>query len=172
MAGMEFALVLPLLLVLCFGGFELSRFILISHKLEKAAYTVTDVVAQQTSITTAQLGNIMSAASEIMQPYDFRENGVIVLSSVYQSGSVNPPTVKWQYTGGGSLSGAASKVGYVGGYATLPSGLTLADKDNVILAEVFYKFSPVFAGDVITPSDIYKTVVFKPRLGSLTTPPN
>lgn len=169
---MEFALVLPLLLVLCFGGFELSRFILISHKLEKAAYTVTDVVAQQTSITTSQLNNIMAAASEIMQPYAFRDNGVIILSSVYQSGAVNPPTIKWQYTGGGNLYGAASKVGQVGGYATLPAGLTLSDKDNVIMAEVFYKFEPVFAGEVVTPSDIYKTVFFKPRLGSLTTPPN
>lgn len=169
-AVIELALTLPLLLLLFFGGFELTRFILITHKLEKAAYTVSDVVAQQTSVTTAQLGQIMSAATEIMEPYAIGNKGTIVLSSVYQSGS-NPPTVQWQYAGGGSLA-QSSNIGVIGGNASLPGGLTLNDKDNIIITEVFYTFEPLFPGWEIGPSNLYKYAIFKPRLGALTTAPN
>jgi hypothetical protein len=169
-AVVELALTLPLLLLLFFGGFELTRFILITHKLEKAAYTVSDVVAQQTSVTMSQLEQIMSAASEVMKPYEIGDRGTIVLSSVYQNGS-DLPTVQWQYAGGGTLT-HGSNIGVVGGPAALPGGLTLNDKDNIIVTEVFYTFEPLFPGWEIGPSNLYKYAIFKPRLGALTTAPN
>jgi Flp pilus assembly protein TadG len=167
----EFALVLPFLLLLMMGGYELSRLIIVNQRLEKVAYTVTDVVAQQTSVTNAQLGNIMTAAAEIMQPYPFSANGDIILSSVYQNGTGTSPTVKWQYKGGGTLA-SVSKIGQLAGIAALPSGLTLNNTDNVIIAEVFYNYTPLLIAGPILSTSLYKVVVFKPRLGALTTPPN
>jgi Flp pilus assembly protein TadG len=166
----EFALMAPVLLLLFLGGFEVTRFILLQQKTEKVAYTIGDVVTQNTTITNAQLAQIVTAASQIMQPYTFGANGVVIVSSVYQTGTVNPPTVRWRYTGGGTLA-RTSTVGNVNGNATLPAGLTLNDKDNVIIAEVYYRYSPMFSGGVVGTQDIYKSTVFKPRLGALTTPP-
>lgn len=166
----EFALMVPILLLLLLGGFEMTRFMLVHQKAEKVSYTVADVVTQNTSITNAQLAQIITAAAQIMQPYTFGSNGVVIISSVYQSGTVNPPTVNWQYTGGGTLS-RSSQVGSVGGNATLPGGLTLNDKDNIIIAEVYYVYTPVFSGGVVGTQDIYKSTVFKPRLGALTSTP-
>lgn len=166
----EFALMAPLLLLLLLGGMEISRFMLLHQKTEKVSYTIDDVVTQNTTITNAQLAQIVTAAAQIMQPYTFAANGVVIISSVYQSGTVNPPTVRWRYTGGGTLA-RTSKVGSVNGYATLPGGLTLNDKDNVIIVEVYYRYSPMFSGGVVGTQDIYKSTVFKPRLGALTTTP-
>ncbi len=166
----EFALLAPILLLLFLGGFEMSRFLLIQQKAEKVAYTVTDVVTQNTTITNAQLASIVIAASQIMQPYTFGANGVVIISSVHQSGTVNPPTVKWRYTGGGTLL-RTSQIGNVNGNATLPGGLTLNDKDNIIITEVYYRYTPMFSGGAIGAQDIYKVTIFKPRLGALTTAP-
>lgn len=168
-AAAEFAIMFPVLLLLLLGGFEISRFLLIHQKADKVAYTVTDVVAQSTSVTNAQLALVMSAAAQIMQPFTFGANGRVIVSSVYQNGT-NPPVVRWQYAGGGTLS-RTSQIGTVNGNATLPGGLTLNDRDNVIIAEVYYSYVPVFSGGLMTARDIYKNAIFKPRLGALTTPP-
>lgn len=171
LAVVEFAMTAPVLLALFMGGFEVSRFVLINHKLEKVTYTITDVVAQSTSVTSSQLGRIMSAATEIMDPYPFNAAGRVIVSSVYQNGTVNPPTVRWAYAGGGTLT-RTSQIGTVNNNASLPAGLTLLDRDNVIVTEVYYRFTPFFNINIIPAADVYKTAIFKPRLGALTTTPN
>ncbi len=171
LAALEFALAAPILLTLLLSGFEYARYLLIHQKAEKLAYTVADVVAQSTSVTTAQLSQTLSVTSQIMQPYSVTANERVIISSVYQSGTTNPPTVRWQYSGGGTLT-ATSRVGAVNGNATLPTGFTLNDKDNIIVAEVFYSFTPIFAGELLGTVTIYKQAIFKPRLGKLTTAPS
>lgn len=170
-AATEFAIVAPFLFLLFLGGFEVSRYVMLHSKLEKAAYTVTDVVSQQTSLTAAQVTQIFAAAAEVMDPFGFDTTGVMIISSVYKNGT-SAPTVQWQSTGGGTLSTAVSKIGTVDGAATLPGGLTLNADDNVIIVEAFYQFTPLFADYVLGSTSIYKTAIFKPRLGLLTTTPS
>jgi len=169
-AATEFALALPFILGLMLGAFELSRYVIVHQKLEKVAYTISDVVSQSDTVTLAQLGQTVLAAATIMQPDEFQPNGVVFISSVYKSGT-NAPTVRWQYRGGGALS-RTSRIGVLNGVATLPNGLTLNDKDNIIISEVYYNYGPLLTGGLfLNEFDIYKTTIFKPRLGALTTPP-
>ncbi len=169
-AAVEFALALPILALLFLSGFEVNRYILLHQKVEKTAYTVADVVAQSESVTQSQLNQIFTAAKEIMDPYDFNADGIVIVSSIYKSGTSNP-TVRWRYSGGGTLS-RTSKLGSVGASATLPGGLTLNASDNVIIAEIYYRYHPLLQGAVVDEADIYKTSIFKPRLGALITTPN
>ena len=103
-AYLEFALMLPLLIALFMGTIEVTRYILLTQKVQKVSMTVANVVAQAQTITSADLGNIITAAGQIMQPYTFGANGYVIISSVTQTGAPgagNPPKVNWQYTGGG-----------------------------------------------------------------------
>lgn len=169
-AAVEFAVALPMVMVLLLGGFEMSRYVIIHQKLEKTSFTIADVVSQSETLTIAQLNQTVIAAREIMKPYDFEGDGRVIISSVSKTGT-NAPVVKWQYAGGGNLS-ATSQVGIINQVATLPGGLTLNDKDNVIISEVFYHYEPFFSGfGLVTTPIAYKVNVFKPRLGALTTPP-
>ena len=72
------------------------------EKADRIAYTVTDIVTQYQTITVANLADIVQAAGQLMQPFAFGNNGVVVISSVYKP-TGQSPIVKWQYTGGGSL---------------------------------------------------------------------
>ena len=169
-AATEFAVALPFLLVLMLGAIEISRYVIIHQKLEKVAYTIADVVSQSDTITIAQLNQAVQAAATIMQPYTFSPNGVVFISSVYKSGT-NAPTVRWQYHGGGALE-RESEVGLVGATAALPNALTLNASDNVIIAEVFFRYEPFLVGGIFADDQqLYKVTIFKPRLGALTTPP-
>ena len=48
-AAIEFALILPILVLLCLGCFEVPRYVLIWQRIERAASGVSDLVAQPTS---------------------------------------------------------------------------------------------------------------------------
>lgn len=170
LAYLEFAISLPFLLALLLGSVEVTRYILIAQKVEKTAISISDVVAQSETIGTTELNSIIPAAAQIMNPYTFTTNGYVIISSVTQTGTPsvsNPPKVKWQYKGGGTWV-QPSQVGSLGATATLPTGFSLADKDNVIITEVFYNYAPLIVGNkVISGGSIYKVGVFKPRLGDL-----
>lgn len=164
-AYIEFAVTLPFLLALFMGSVDVTRYILIAQKVEKVSTTVSDLVAQYQTMNSAQLGILIQAAGEVMQPYSFGAGGYVIISSVTKTGTA-APVVNWQYSGGGTWT-KPSEIGTQGSVATLPAGFTLNDKDNVIIAEVFYNYSPIISNSVIAPGQIYKLSVYKPRLGAL-----
>lgn len=170
-AAVELALVFPILLVLFLGGMDMTRYLLYHQKVERITFSIADIVSQSSSITKVQMNDIVLAAGQIMQPFNFGAYGVVIVSSVYKDPAQAYPSIRWQYTGGGTLA-RTSKIGIVNGTPSLPNGLTLNDKDNVIITETYYVFSPTFNSGVVPAGDLYKVSVYKPRLGALLSLPN
>ncbi len=174
-AYLEFAIALPFMITLLMGAIEVGRYIVIAQKVEKTAFTLSDILSQGKTLSSADLTNMIFASSQVMLPYTMGADGYVIVSSIEQTGTysaANPAKVTWQYTSSG-VNGSwthASLVGLVGGTATIPSGMTLNDKDNIIVTELFYNYTPIIGTNgVITGGMIYKTAVFKPRLGDLST---
>lgn len=165
-AAVELALALPILILLCFGGFELTRFILINQKISKTVSSMSDLVARSPSISATELTQMFNAVPHLMDPYNESSNMVVIISSVVNYG--DGPEITWQQSGGGTKS-ATSNIGVAGGNATLPDGFTLATNENTIVAEIYYEFSPVIAPDIIAGGTLYKRRFNMPRLGSLET---
>jgi hypothetical protein len=166
------------------GAVEVTRYVLVCQKVEKTAMTISDLSAQSVTATTSGLSNILLASQQVMLPYNFNSNGYVIISSVTQTGALtgsNPPIVSWQYAGGGTMV-QASHIGTTGTAANLPTGFTLNDKDNIIITEVFYNFTPLFNipirygymsnpaanRTVINATSLYRQAIFRPRLGALT----
>jgi Flp pilus assembly pilin Flp len=167
-AATEFALVAPLILTIFLGTMEITRYLQVAQKVEKTAYTVSDLVAQADSATTAELDQLVLAAEQIMQPFGMDARGVVIITSIEKVGT-NPPVVRWRYTGGGDLE-EASQLGDVGSNAVLPEGFTLSDKENIIIAEVYYNYETLLGEAVLGEgTTLYRKAIFKPRLGSLAT---
>lgn len=165
-ALVEFALTLPFLLAMFMGTVEYSRYILINQKLDKTVNTVGDVVAQSEEVTTGEIDVLFGAVQHIMEPYSFNSNGRIIITSVSQTNGT--PKVKWQYAGGGTMTHNSS-VGAVNATAALPGGMTLYDGEDIIVAEIYYNFTPMMVQDMLGTKSISKIAVFKPRLGALST---
>ncbi len=71
-AAVEFALILPLMLLLYLGSAETTQAVMASRKAAVAARTMSDLVGQQTAntnMTDTMMGNIFNAAATIMQPF-------------------------------------------------------------------------------------------------------
>ena len=170
-AYLEFALTIPFLLALFMGAIDVTRYIIIVQKLDKATATMSDVVAQSSTMSVAQLDQLSEAVKQVVLPYSFHANGYVIISSVTKTGT-NAPVINWQYSGGGTWT-HASRVGSSGSAASwLPFVApydTMVDKENVIVTEVYYNYVPLLANSVIPSITISKFSAFKPRLGTLGT---
>lgn len=165
LAAVEFALALPLLIILTFGALEVTLYVLITQKLERVSLTLSDLVTQSNSVTTAQLDQIIPSAGQVMLPYKFSTDGYAIISSITKTGT-NPPVINWQYKSTGTAQ--ISNFGIAGGNATMPANFTMVDKDTVIVTEVFYNYKPVLFGIIYNSGQMYRYSIFKPRIGNLT----
>jgi len=169
-AALEFALTLPIWILLLLGTSDVAMLLLISQRVDRIAYSVTDIVTQSNVVTKTDLSNILLATGQLMQPFTFGDKGVVIVTSLYKP-TGKALQISWQYTGGGTLA-RVSKIGKVGDTPTLPTGLSLNDSDNVIITEVYYAFTPMFASaNILSARDLYRLAAYKPRLSPLITPP-
>lgn len=165
-AAMEFALVLPILVLFSAGTVEYSRLIMLTQKLQSSSFILADLTARDRTLSEDQLDNIFLAIDNVIQPFEFETSGKAIVSSVGVD-AANHPVVNWQRSGSGALT-ATSTIGSQGGEATLPDEIDIHAGETVIAAEVFYSFTPLL-GIGLAPRVIHKVAYYKPRLGSLDT---
>lgn len=177
-AAIEFALMLPLLITLMIGCLEVTFKIWATQKAEKLSVTLADVIAQSQEVTTADLNSLVSAVDKIMEPFPFGADGAVIISSVYlpsppDDEPLGDPIVNWQrkFPASGGLN-VESKIGNQGDDAALPGDFTMYEKENCIVAEVFYKYTPIMPGLLFDEAVTYRRSFFKPRLGALTDNPS
>lgn len=162
----EFGILLPVLTIILFSGIEVGRFTLLQQKLSRVAVSMSDLIAQTDgNISITQVANLYEAAGFVVRPFELTNDGVIIVSSVSQTGGT--PTVNWQCVGAGSLA-ASSQLGTTGSTATLPAGFTMRDGESAIIAEVVYDYEPFVAPDVIGSTTLRHRAMFRPRFGALT----
>lgn len=166
-AMVELALVLPILVLLLLGTVEATRYALLHLKLETVAGTVADLIARETALTTTSVDAILTIADDLASPFDLRNQGLVVLTSVSPDGKKGT-RINWQRSGGGGLT-AVSQVGSGKDSANLPAGFTLDTDETAIVAEVFFKFQPLLAPDLFPPKTLTQTALVRPRIASLTT---
>lgn len=165
-AMVEFALIMPVLLLLVMGGLELSRYVLLHQKLSRLASNAGDLVSRAEKLTVADVNQVFEASQYIVRPFDMNPEGVVVISSVAKQPD-NPPIVQWQQQGGGGAS-ATSQIGRSSQPANLPGTFVLRDFQDVIVAEVFYRYEPLIFDDIFPPADLYFIALQRPRYGALT----
>lgn len=163
-SALELAFAVPVAVGLTLNGIEVTRYVLLHQKAERASMTVADLVSQGEVLTPGDLNNIFLAGAFITEPFDFVGRGAMVVSSVV--GSATGPVVEWQRAYGDSSQ--ASGIGGQGGAATLPAGFVVQQSESVIMAEIFYRYEPMFPdspvfGGLIGANTVYGYALFRPR---------
>jgi Flp pilus assembly protein TadG len=130
-AAIEFAMIVPLMLVLFFGTVEFSSGVAVDRKVTLMARTLSDLTSQNVSVTDAQLTNIFAASTGIMAPYV-----VGPLKSTITELYVDPTTkiARVQWSKGDAPRGAGTTV-------AIPTALQVGDS-YLIYSEVSYKYVP------------------------------
>jgi hypothetical protein len=161
--SIELALTLPMLITLLGGGLEITNYVLIHQKLERTSATISDLVAQSARMTESQMESLFSATDYAMKPFDLTTEGNVVVSSITSSGG--KPVISWQRSSGGGHNG--SRFGAEGAIASLPTGLSVRDGENIIACEAYYHYRPMLFKGVVEETTLYRYAFFRPRFGKL-----
>ncbi|MEO1200149.1 MAG: TadE/TadG family type IV pilus assembly protein [Pseudomonadota bacterium] len=155
-SAVEFALVLPLMLLLYFGGAELSDAIVVDRKVTSMTSAVGDLVAQSAIIDRREMDNIFEAASAVISPYDSDPIELLV-SSIEIDEDGNGIVVGSE---GFKTSGRA-----VGSQVTIPEELQI-EGTFLVMAEGSYVYKP-FLGQMLTESITFEDQFFlRPRVSA------
>lgn len=164
-AMVEAAFVVPIIIMLLLAGFEIARLTLLHQKLDRAASAMADLVSQSEDLNQAQLNDMFNSIVHVMEPFEFGAKGLVIVSSIGRDGS-NPTTMFWQQSGGGTMS-ATSQVGTAGNPPSLPAGFTVRPGEGLIVAEIYYDYSPYIFWDIVTAHQLYHRAYFRPRYGKI-----
>src|SRR3954454_21061703 len=131
LAAVEFAMIIPLMLLLFFGTDEFSSGVAVNRKVTLMARTLSDLTSQNISVTDAQLTNFFNASQAILTPYPSAPVNSTI-SELYIDPATKVARVQWSQ--GGAPRGLGSTV-------AIPTALQVGGT-YLIFSEVSYAFAP------------------------------
>ncbi|MFQ5346269.1 MAG: TadE/TadG family type IV pilus assembly protein [Rhodothalassiaceae bacterium] len=162
----ETALVLPVLILLLAGAYELGNFMLANQKVSGVSSAMADLIAQtEDDVTESEINDIFGAIAYISEPFNVVAGGRVIISAI-QGDSTNGNTVLWQRCRGPLT--AASRVGTTGATdVTLPGNIALGDGETAVLAEVYFSYSPRLFIGFFPARQLWSEAIYRPRFGAL-----
>lgn len=155
-AAVEFAMLLPLMMTLYLGVVEVSQGIAIARKVTLTTRTLADLSSRVTTISNADMTNILNASSTVLSPYPVSNMKVVLTAvTIDASGSA---TVAWSDTLNGTKRTVGSSV-------SLDAALAVPST-TLIMSEVEYAYKPTI-GYVVTGTLTLKDKMFmRPRMST------
>jgi len=194
---LEFALLLPLLVVIFIGTVEVSRLVLFHQKIDNATSRVADLVTRidQDTVSCANTAGGLqwmrnTALRQSMAPYALNATTTLIVTSV--RGEYPDPTtpndnavvrqrIEWQWRSGPSPSqfGAAGANLAANGnwpapFRRTPNNGGMFDRDRVIAVEVYHRFEPLLTISpnflpIVAAQTISKRAFYRARFGNMGT---
>lgn len=149
-AATEFAVIVPIMLVMFFGTVEFSSGVAVDRKVTLIARTLSDLTSQSLSVANTDLTNFFNASAAILTPYSSTPTKATI-SELYVDPATLKARVQWSQ---GSVQRAISST------VAIPTALAVGGT-YLIFSEVSYLYTPtvgyVMGKAGVTLSDIAYT---------------
>ncbi len=163
-AAVEFALILPIMVILLIGMVEINAALTLDRKLSQAASSISDLVAQESKLTNANLADVMEIAESIFSPYP--TDGVAIVVAGVLMEEDNQPKVQW--------SEGLHTAKWVNGATPpipLPAELIKTKDTFLVVAHATYTYQPTFVAlfkDIFSTNQIEleDTYYLRPRISA------
>ncbi len=149
MAATEFALLLPIMVVLFFGILELSEGMTANRRVAVAVNTAADLAAQSQQLSPSQVDGLMESVLPILEPATVNDVDINLISIILDA--EGDPIVHWSlhwnndvqpsppYTAGAEYTDLTEA------FMNSPNGLTMLQNRSMIIVEMSYPYEPQFA---------------------------
>ena len=144
LAAVEFAYIVPLMLLLLFGMIDTSSGVAIDRKVTLTARSLSDLVSQGTNVSQVDLKNFFGLGGAIMAPYGVTSTNMTQkVTQLTVDGSKNVK-VAWSYSATINNNTATVTNGYGKNtvVTTVPANL-LVPNTYLIWSEVSYNYTPI-----------------------------
>ncbi len=138
LAFIEFALILPLLLLFFLGAVELTRYILVNQKADKAAGSLANLLSAVADPEPGDAAKLDGALDALMSPYNLTTAGAVI-SRITKETDDTPAKIVWQHKIG---AGGTSRIGSAGSDADIGS-LAISAGAGVMGVEFFYTYDAI-----------------------------
>jgi Flp pilus assembly protein TadG len=158
-AAVEFAMILPILVLLWLGGVEMTGALSVDRRVNNYASSLGDLVARRNAISYSEIDDIFDLADAAMFPYD--ATGMDMRVTAIDVDEDGEATVAWS-RGHGDMTARAKGDPMT---SEVPDDLRVANS-QVIMAEAAHSYSPAI-GYVLTGAiTLDDRMFFVPRLKS------
>ncbi|PYF01732.1 Flp pilus assembly protein TadG [Rhodopseudomonas faecalis] len=151
--AVEFALILPLMLLLFFGVVEASTGVAVKRKLSVVTQSVSDLISRFETVTDVDVNNVFMIGDTIMTPYSTLELKARV-SEVYVDPADGAGRVQWSRGDAPHAQGFAVQV---------PSALIARDSKGKVAANQYLIFSEVEYDYKPTVGYVFGTIKMQDR---------
>lgn len=157
----EFALTLPVLLLIFLGMIEFGEVFTVERRIAVVANTAADLVARVKTTSDDELNDIAEAAEQIVRPYPTGPLEITIIS--VETDENNIASVGWTWSNGAS---ACDDDG-AGAPYTLPDQALTEPNTSIIVAEVRYRFTPSVGLFLTDGTDLEAAAYYRPRLADV-----
>jgi Flp pilus assembly protein TadG len=162
-ASIEFALIVPIMVVMFMGVFEVSQALIMYMKVIDVADTVSDLIAQQKSVASTDIDNYYIAGQLVMTPSLPAGLGLYVASVTFD-GTTGAASVAWSATRGGATAMSnANAATAAAGLGNACSPTKASPCDSVILAQATYTYNSPLGYLIKTGITMSANVFSRPR---------
>jgi Flp pilus assembly protein TadG len=173
LATVEFAFLLPIMLVLYLGVVEVTQGIIAKRKVDVLTRTLTDLTSQESQISDTYINNVFATTTPVLAPLSGTPSKMRVTSLVLQGPGGGNPAFKvcqeWSKDGPNGAPTAA-----VPSAATIPASLfdpNLSIAQPLVVGQTEYAYKPILTQTLFTPLGTgvdltAKPVFMRPRVAS------
>jgi Flp pilus assembly protein TadG len=158
-AAIEFAMVLPVLLLAFLGTIDAGRAIAVYMKVHSATYVLASITNQYQSMQTSDLQTVTGATSVVMSPYP--SGPAVVTVSQVKIDSKNNATISWSYSLNGTARAQGSSITVPANILTAVGSPPSGSFSYLIFSEVTYTYTPMFGyfitGSLTLSDNLYVT---------------
>lgn len=165
-AAVEFALILPVMLLMYFGSAEAASLLTVDRKVQSVAGAVGDLVARSKgSLDEVEITDYFRAATNIMSPYGTTR--LIQTVTAVEVSDEGETSVLWSVRySDGELSETVDDYPEGEEYPLPQEMIDIATGQVVIAAEVDYiSYTPLLGIVFDVPIDLHRSAMFMPRFG-------
>jgi Flp pilus assembly protein TadG len=141
-AAVEFAMLLPLMLMIFFGTIQISMAVAVDRKVSLTARTLSDLISQAlagTAVTSTDFTNAFNLTQPILSPYPNTPLKAII-SQIYIDQTTLVAKVVWSQASNATAHNYKDVV-------TVPAALQIAGT-YLIMSEVSYLYQPIAGYDI------------------------
>lgn len=167
-AVVEFALILPIMLLVYLGSVEAGALISTDRKVQAVAGAIGDLVARaDKSLTTAQMQDYFRAASGIMTPYS--PDPVLQMVTVIAVDDSGGTKVLWSRQFQNQTYSTHTAHAVNASYPLPKEMIAISKGRTVIAAEASYAYVPLFGLIFNQPINLSRSSFYQPRSGGTIT---